>query len=259
MSRDQPNFSDANASADPGKDDLRTDATTRSRENGDGADAENEEPAVADSWEGNSFEAAPDEPTRPNGGRKLRILGQVLVLLATLAAAAIFAGRHFVRNTMRENLPQLDGSQPVYGLAAAVTVERDTHGVPHIRANSMDDLVFAQGFVTAQDRLWQMDLLRRHAAGDARGDPGPLHAGARPATANTPDTRLRRPRHSRSARRSEALDGGVCARSERIDRDPALPLTHRVPRARLPARGVEATGLHSGGVGHVSGPHNGIS
>jgi penicillin amidase len=166
MSRDQPNFSDANASADPGKDDLRTDATTHSRENGDGADADNEEPAVADSWEGNSFEAAPDEPTRPNGGRKLRILGQVLVLLATLAAAAIFAGRHFVRNTMRENLPQLDGSQPVYGLAAAVTVERDTHGVPHIRANSMDDLVFAQGFVTAQDRLWQMDLLRRHAAGE---------------------------------------------------------------------------------------------
>ena len=36
----------------------------------------------------------------------------------------------------------------------------------HIRASSMDDLVFAQGFVTAQHRLWQMDLLRRHAAGE---------------------------------------------------------------------------------------------
>jgi penicillin amidase len=47
-----------------------------------------------------------------------------------------------------------------------VTVARDAQGVPHIRARSMDDLVFAQGFVTAQDRLWQMDMLRRHAAGE---------------------------------------------------------------------------------------------
>jgi penicillin amidase len=54
----------------------------------------------------------------------------------------------------------------VYGLAAPVTVARDAQGVPHIRARSMDDLVFAQGFVTAQDRLWQMDMLRRHAAGE---------------------------------------------------------------------------------------------
>ena len=65
-----------------------------------------------------------------------------------------------------DNLPQLDGSLTVYGLAAPVTVQRDAHGVPHIHASSLDDLVFAQGFVTAQDRLWQMDLLRRHAAGE---------------------------------------------------------------------------------------------
>ena len=62
---------------------------------------------------------------------------------------------------MRESLPQLDGSLAVYGLTAPVTVARDAHGVPHIHANSLEDLVFAQGFVTAQDRLWQMDLLRR--------------------------------------------------------------------------------------------------
>ena len=47
-----------------------------------------------------------------------------------------------------------------------MTVVRDAHGVPHIQASSMDDLVYAQGYVTAQDRLWQMELLRRHAAGE---------------------------------------------------------------------------------------------
>jgi penicillin G amidase len=42
---------------------------------------------------------------------------------------------------------------------------RDAHGVPHIRASSLEDLMFAQGYVTAQDRLWQMDLSRRIAQG----------------------------------------------------------------------------------------------
>jgi len=63
-------------------------------------------------------------------------------------------------------LPQLDGTIALPGLHAAVEVERDSWGVPHIRAQSLDDLLLAQGYVTAQDRLWQMDLLRRAAAGD---------------------------------------------------------------------------------------------
>ena len=50
-------------------------------------------------------------------------------------------------------------------LASQVTVERDNWGVPHIRAASVDDLAEAQGYVTAQDRLWQMDLLRRASRG----------------------------------------------------------------------------------------------
>src|SRR3984957_20668840 len=43
---------------------------------------------------------------------------------------------------------------------------RDAHGVPHIEAATMDDLVEAQGYVVAQDRLWQMDMARRFAAGE---------------------------------------------------------------------------------------------
>ncbi len=62
-------------------------------------------------------------------------------------------------------LPQLDGSIAVAGLSKDVTVDRDNWGVPHIRASSVEDLAEAQGYVLAQDRLWQMDLLRRVARG----------------------------------------------------------------------------------------------
>lgn len=54
----------------------------------------------------------------------------------------------------------------VGGLSAPVTVIRDGRGVPTIVASSYDDLYFAQGYVTAQDRLWQMDIMRRAAAGE---------------------------------------------------------------------------------------------
>ena len=52
------------------------------------------------------------------------------------------------------------------GLAAPVTVTRDSHGVPTIDAASVEDLFFAQGYVTAQDRLWQMDVMRRAGSGE---------------------------------------------------------------------------------------------
>lgn len=54
----------------------------------------------------------------------------------------------------------------VQGLRERVTVRRDERGIPHITANNEEDLYFAQGYVTAEDRLWQMDLLRRTARGE---------------------------------------------------------------------------------------------
>ena len=93
------------------------------------------------------------------------VLGTLLILLC-IATVGFYSARIYIRHAMRASLPQIDGSLHVAGLAAPVTVIRDGHGVPHIRAASVDDLAFAQGFVTAQDRLWQMDMLRRHAAGD---------------------------------------------------------------------------------------------
>src|SRR3972149_12287452 len=62
-------------------------------------------------------------------------------------------------------LPVTSGELSVRGLGGPVEVLRDRYGVPHVYAERLTDLVFAQGFVTAQDRLWQMDLLRRAAAG----------------------------------------------------------------------------------------------
>jgi len=62
-------------------------------------------------------------------------------------------------------LPQLDGGISLPGLQQQVTVDRDRWGVPHIRASSVEDLAQAQGYVMAQDRLWQMDLLRRATRG----------------------------------------------------------------------------------------------
>ena len=60
----------------------------------------------------------------------------------------------------------------VPGLHSQVTVERDNWGVPHIRAASVE-MAEAQGYVTAQDRLWQMDLLRRASRGQLSEVLGP--------------------------------------------------------------------------------------
>jgi len=70
-------------------------------------------------------------------------------------------------------LPQTDGSITLSGLQHECTVERDQWGVPHIRASSVEDLAEAQGYVMAQDRLWQMDLLRRVARGQLSEILGP--------------------------------------------------------------------------------------
>jgi penicillin amidase len=62
-------------------------------------------------------------------------------------------------------LPQLDGTHQIAELKSEVNVLRDAKGVPHIRAQSREDLFTAQGYVMAQDRLWQMDLVRRASGG----------------------------------------------------------------------------------------------
>src|ERR1700730_784899 len=91
-----------------------------------------------------------------------RALGFVLIAVLVLILGALA----WVYSVAGSALPQLDGSLKVSGLSGRVRVIRDGHGVPTIDATSLDDLFFTQGFVTAQDRLWQMDMMRRFAAGE---------------------------------------------------------------------------------------------
>jgi penicillin amidase len=89
------------------------------------------------------------------------ILTFVLVLVILIAA---IAGGAFVYLTRRA-FPQTDGTRQVSGVQSPVTVIRDKNGIPHIYAANVHDLFFAQGYVHAQDRLWQMELQRRVVSG----------------------------------------------------------------------------------------------
>jgi penicillin amidase len=89
----------------------------------------------------------------------------VLRAFSWIVALLIVAVSLFVWWFVYRPLPQLAGTLSLPGLQQNVTVDRDGWGVPHIRAASVEDLAEAQGYVMAQDRLWQMDLLRRVARG----------------------------------------------------------------------------------------------
>jgi penicillin G amidase len=92
-------------------------------------------------------------------------LRPILRILFWVFGIVLVLGGAFIWRLVYQPLPQLDGSAALPGLQKEVTVERDRWGVPHIRADSVEDLAEAQGYVMAQDRLWQMDLLRRVARG----------------------------------------------------------------------------------------------
>ena len=72
-----------------------------------------------------------------------------------------FAQKSQFDSLARSSLAQIDGRLTLRGLRDTVRILRDEWGVPHIYARNTDDLFFAQGFVHAQDRLWQMDMYRR--------------------------------------------------------------------------------------------------
>lgn len=91
----------------------------------------------------------------------LRILLIVLLVILLLVLVAFGYGTLLVRRSW----PQIGGTIHVPGLQAPVTVIRDKWGVPHIYASSLHDLLFAQGYLHAQDRFWQMEFWRRIGSG----------------------------------------------------------------------------------------------
>jgi len=95
-------------------------------------------------------------------GRARFWLFALLWLVVALVLAAAVGGYAF----LRASLPTLDGEIAAAGLRGPVTVTRDALGVPTIRGGDRGDLAFATGFVHAQERFFQMDLLRRAGAGE---------------------------------------------------------------------------------------------
>jgi len=84
-------------------------------------------------------------------------LGVLVLLLVAVLGVWFF---------LRGSLAELDGRRSVSGLAGNVTVERDDKGVPSISGSDRNDVAYATGYVHAQDRFFQMDLLRRMPAGE---------------------------------------------------------------------------------------------
>jgi penicillin amidase len=91
-------------------------------------------------------------------GRVLKFINLSIAFLLALLVVAVYW-------TAYRPLPQTSG-RLLAPISAPAIVQREAIGVPHIAAAAWDDAIFLQGYVTAQDRLWQMDALRRLAAGE---------------------------------------------------------------------------------------------
>ena len=90
--------------------------------------------------------------------RILSIIGVVILALA-------LAGGGLGAYTVRRSFPQTGGTVKVPGLTGTVEIYRDQFGIPHVYADNIHDLFFAQGYLHAQDRFWQMDSWRHITAG----------------------------------------------------------------------------------------------
>jgi len=92
-------------------------------------------------------------------------LGRGLIILITILLVVSALGLGAGILTVRRSFPVADGSLKISGLTAPVDIYRDEFGVPQVFAANLHDLFFAQGYVHAQDRFWQMDFWRHLGAG----------------------------------------------------------------------------------------------
>lgn len=99
-----------------------------------------------------------------------KFLGRGLILIVVLAlivtSGGLFYFKSYLPNTVaQKSFPQIDGEIQLDGLDGAVDIYRDRMGIPHIYASTTHDLFFAQGYVHAQERFWQMDAWRHIGSG----------------------------------------------------------------------------------------------
>jgi penicillin amidase len=90
---------------------------------------------------------------------------RALKVVSTVLAVVVLAAGGGIGYVVRSPMPQTAGTLQVTGLQNQVDVYRDEWGVPHIYAESTHDLLFAQGYIHAQDRFWQMEFWRRIGSG----------------------------------------------------------------------------------------------
>src|ERR1044072_6830790 len=95
----------------------------------------------------------------------MKKLAAIIVLLFSAQTIASQSASDDLAQKSRAALAQISGRIELAGLAKPVEVIRDRWGVAHIYAQTTEDLFFAQGFVAAQDRLWQMEMWRRTGEG----------------------------------------------------------------------------------------------
>jgi penicillin G amidase len=97
-----------------------------------------------------------------------RILRALNIATGVIVLAALGAGYWYLWRP----LPKDSGVEKA-PVTTPIVIERDARGLPHIRAGSVEDALFAEGFATAQDRMWQMDMSRRLASGELSEVVGP--------------------------------------------------------------------------------------
>lgn len=91
----------------------------------------------------------------------------LLTIIALLGAGGAAYFKSYLPNTVApKSFPQIDGEIRLEGLDGTVDIYRDAMGIPHIYATTQHDLFFAQGYVHAQDRFWQMDFSRHVGSGN---------------------------------------------------------------------------------------------
>ena len=108
----------------------------------------------------------------------MRRLPRWLLFPAIVVVLALVVLPFLAVSMVRESFPQTTGQLTLPGLTAPVEVRRDGRGVPHIYADNAEDLFEAQGFVTAQDRFYEMDVRRHVAAGRLSELYGPSQVSA---------------------------------------------------------------------------------
>ncbi len=95
----------------------------------------------------------------------MKIFKTILYALLFLIVVVIIAGLIVLHGIKKGALPQYEGELALTGLLEEVTVYRDNRGMPHLYAANEHDLYLATGYIMAQERLWQMDLIRRATTG----------------------------------------------------------------------------------------------